>query len=122
MSPAQSYYDPVTSPITSDLQDDTGYLLPDSPTTMDRYIAADADLLLGDPSDLQLLTLPLVPVPVAEGSDPVIVGTHSAGEPDLALWCRRTCLRRALLMWIGLLRGRVTLLGCSENLPGVSTE
>ena len=51
---------------------------------MDRYIAADADLLLGDPSDLQLLTLPLLPVPVADGSDPVLVGTPSAGEADLA--------------------------------------
>ena len=75
ISPAQSYYDTATSPITSDLQDDSGYLLLD--------IAADADLLLGDPSDLQLLTLPLLPVPVADGSDPVLVGTPSVGEPDL---------------------------------------
>ena len=30
ISPVQSYYEPVTSPITSDLQDDSGYLPPDS--------------------------------------------------------------------------------------------
>ena len=51
---------------------------------MDQYIAADADLLLGGPSDLQLLSLPLLPVPVADGSDPVLVRTHSVGEPVLA--------------------------------------
>ena len=49
ISPAQSYYDPATSPIMSDLQDDSGFLRPDSPATMDQYIAADGDLLLGDP-------------------------------------------------------------------------
>ena len=51
ISPAQSYYDPATSPITSDLQDDSGFLPPDSPATMDQYIAADGDLFLGDSSD-----------------------------------------------------------------------
>ena len=59
ISPAQSYYDPATSPITSDFQDDSGLLPPDSPATMDQYIAADGDQLLGDPSDLPLLSLPL---------------------------------------------------------------
>ena len=63
--------------------DDSGYLPPDSPTTMDQYIAADADLLLGDPSDLHLLSLPLLPVPVADISDPVSVGIPSVGEPWL---------------------------------------
>ena len=39
--------------------------------------------MLGDPSDLQLLSLPLLPVPVADVSDPVLVGTPSVGEPVL---------------------------------------
>ena len=34
---------------------------------MDQYIAADADLLLGDPSDL--LSLPFLPVPVGDVLD-----------------------------------------------------
>ena len=34
ISPAQSYYDPANSPVTSDLQDDSQFLLPDSPATM----------------------------------------------------------------------------------------
>ena len=54
-----------------------------SPTTMDQYIAANEDPLLGDPSDLHLLLLPLLPVPVADASDPVSVGTPSVGEPVL---------------------------------------
>ena len=110
ISPAQSYYDPATSPITSDLQDDSGYLQPDSPATMDQYIVANEDLLLGDPSELQLLSLPLLPVPVQIRCQ--------SGLPPLGSqfwcprWCCRTCLRRAPLMWIGLLRGRGTLHGC----------
>ena len=56
ISPAQSYYDSTISSITSELQDDSGFLPPDSPATMDQYIAADANLSLGDPSDLQLLS------------------------------------------------------------------
>ena len=70
ISPAQSYYDPATS----DFQDDSGLLPPDRPTTKDQYIAADGDLLLGDPSDLPLLSLPLLPVPVADVSvrEPVL--------------------------------------------------
>ena len=83
ISPAQSYYDLATSPITSDLQDDSGYLPPDSPATMDKYIAVNEDLLLGDPSDLHLLLLPLLPLPVADVSDPVSVGAPSVGEPVL---------------------------------------
>ena len=107
ISPAQSYYEPVTSPITVDLYDDSGSLPPDSQAIMDQYIAADADLLLGDPSDL--LSLPFLPVPVGDVLD------HS-GLPLLGSqgWCpwwyRRTYLRRAPLRWIGLLRG--TLHGC----------
>ena len=80
---AQSYYDPATSPITSDLQDDSGFLPPDSPATMDQYIAADGDLLLGDSSDLPLLSLPLLPIPVADVSVPVSAVPPSVGEPVL---------------------------------------
>ena len=43
----------------------------------------DRDLLLGDPSDLPLLSLPLLPVPVADASGPVSVATPSVGEPVL---------------------------------------
>ena len=39
--------------------------------------------MLGDPSDLHLLSLPLLLVPVGDVSDPVSVGTPSAGEPVL---------------------------------------
>ena len=80
ISPAQSYYDPATSPITSDVQDDSGLLPPDSPATMDKYLAADGDLLLGDSSDLPLLSLPLLPIPVADVSVPVLAVTPSVGE------------------------------------------
>ena len=69
--PAQSCCDPATSPITSDMQDDSGFLPPDSPATMDQYLATDGDLLLGDSSDLPLLSLPLLPIPVADVSVPV---------------------------------------------------
>ena len=83
ISPAQSYYDPATSPITPDLQDDSGFLPPDSPATMDQYIAVDGDLLLGDSSDLPLLSLPLLPILVADVSVPVSAVTPSVGEPIL---------------------------------------
>ena len=66
ISPAQSNYDPATSLVTSDLQDDSESLLPDSPATMDEYLAADGDLLFGDSSELPLLSLPLLPIPVAD--------------------------------------------------------
>ena len=80
ISPTPSYYDSVTSPITSDLQDDSEFLPPDSPATGDQYIAADGDLLLGDSSDLPLLSLPLLPIPVADVSVPVSAVTPSVGE------------------------------------------
>ena len=114
-SPAQSYYDPATYPITLDLQDDSGFLPPDSPATMDQYIAADADLFLGDPLDLQFLSLPLLPVPVSDVSDPVLVGTPSVGELVLVPSVVPLDLSQegpAPLMWIRLLRGRGTLPGC----------
>ena len=50
---------------------------------MDQYIAADGDLLLGDALDLPHLSLPLLPVPVADVSGPVSVTTHSVGKPIL---------------------------------------
>ena len=34
ISPAQSYYDPATSPFMTDLQDESGFLPPDSPATV----------------------------------------------------------------------------------------
>ena len=80
ISPAQSYYDPATSPVTSDLQDDSEFLLPDSPATMDQYLATDGDLLLGDSSELPLLSLPLLPIPVADVSVLVLASTPSVGE------------------------------------------
>ena len=58
----------MTSPVTLDMQDDSECLSPDSPATMDQYLAADGDLLLGDLSELPLLSLPLLPVPVADVS------------------------------------------------------
>ena len=80
ISPAQSFYDPATSPVTLDLQDDSEFLPPDSPATMDQYIAADGDLLLGDSSKLPLLSLPLLPIPVADASVPVSAATPSVRE------------------------------------------
>ena len=97
---------PATSPITSDFQDDSGLLPLDSPATMDQYIMVDRDLLLGDPLDLPLLSLPLLPVPVADVSGPVSVATLSGSQFCSPQWCRRTCLRRAPLMWIRPFRGR----------------
>ena len=81
ISSAQSYYDPATSLVTSDLQDDSVFVPPDSPATMDQYLAADGDLLLGDSSDLPLLSLPMLPIPVADVSVPVSAVTPSVGEP-----------------------------------------
>ena len=81
--PAQSYYNPVTSPITSDLQDDCGFLPPDSLATMHQYLESDGDLLLEDSSDLPLLSLPLLPIPIADVSVPVSAVTPSVGEPVL---------------------------------------
>ena len=50
ISPAHSYYDPDTSPVTSDIPDASGYLLAGSPAAMDRYLAEYGDLLLEGPS------------------------------------------------------------------------
>ena len=50
---------------------------------MDQYIAANGDLLLGDSSDLPLLSLPLLPIPVADVSGPVSAMTTSVGESVL---------------------------------------
>ena len=55
MSSEHSYYDQETSPVTSDVPDDPGYLSPGSPAAMDRCLAEDGDLMLDCPSDLPLL-------------------------------------------------------------------
>ena len=80
ISPAQSYYDPATSPVTLDIPDVSECLSPESPATMDRYLAEDGDLLLGDSSELPLLSLPLLPVPVADVLVPESTTTPSMGE------------------------------------------
>ena len=41
ISPAQSYYDPATSLVTLDIQDVSECLSPESPATMDQYLAED---------------------------------------------------------------------------------
>ena len=41
ISLAQSYYDPVTSPVTLDIQDVSECLLPESPAAMDWYPMAE---------------------------------------------------------------------------------
>ena len=52
--PACSVHEPVTSPITSSLQEDADYRPPPSPATMDQYLSGEGDLLLGDTADLPL--------------------------------------------------------------------
>ena len=47
------------------------------------WTSEDGDLLLGDSSDLPLLSLPLLPIPVADVSGPVSAVTPSVGEPVL---------------------------------------
>ena len=60
---------------------------------MDRYLAEDGDLLLGDSADLPLLNLPLLPLPDDDVPTPESVTTRStggqfpvssAGSPDLS--------------------------------------
>ena len=79
MSPAHSYYDPETSPVTSDIPDVSGYLSPESPAAMDRYLAEVGDLLLGGPSDLPMLPLPLLPLPADCVPSPESAVTRSLG-------------------------------------------
>ena len=43
-------------------------------------MSADGDLLLGDSSDLPLLSLPLLPIPVTDVSVPVSAVTSSIGD------------------------------------------
>ena len=57
ISLAQSYYDPYTSPVTSDIPDASGYLFPRSPAAMDWYLVEDGDLLLDEPSDFAPVAL-----------------------------------------------------------------
>ena len=80
ISPAQSYYDPVTSLVMLDAQDVSECQSPDSLATMDQYLAGDGDLLLGDSSELPLLSVLLLQIPVADVSVPESVATPSVGE------------------------------------------
>ena len=81
ISPAHSYYDLETSPVTSDIPDAYGYLSLRSPAAMDRYLAEDGDLLLDGRSDLPLLPLPLLPVTRSQGGQ---LPSSSAASPDLS--------------------------------------
>ena len=45
ISPAQSYYNPATSPVTLEVHDVSECLSPGGPAAMDRYLAEDGDLL-----------------------------------------------------------------------------
>ena len=77
ISPTCSVYEPVTSPITSSLQEDADYRPPPSPATMDQYLSGEGDLLLGDTEDLPLLLRPLTPLPVVVD----VVTESSVGSP-----------------------------------------
>ena len=81
ISPADSVYDPVTSPIMPYLQEDADFLPPDSPATMDQYLSVEGDLLLGVTADLPLLSLPLLPLPATDDSVPGSSVVSPAGEP-----------------------------------------
>ena len=91
--PVCSVYEPVTSPLTPSLQEDTDYRPSPSPATMDQYHSGEGDLLLGDTADLPLLSRPLTPLPVvvdvvaelsvgSPAGEPVVV--PSDGMPDLS--------------------------------------
>ena len=82
--PTHSDYDPVTSPISPSLQEDSlhvVFLPPNSPATMDQYLLEDRDLLSGDAVDLPLLSLPLLPLPATDDSVPGSSVVSPAGEP-----------------------------------------
>ena len=79
ISPACSIYDLVSSPLTQSLQEDADCRPPTSPAMMDQYLSGDADLLLGDTADLPLLSMPLMPLPVADD----VVPESSMGSPAL---------------------------------------
>ena len=79
MSLAYSYYDPTTSPVTSDVPDASEYLSPGSPAAVDRYLVEDGDLLLDDSSDLPLLPLPLLPLPADDVPSLEFAVTRSPG-------------------------------------------
>ena len=77
ISPSRSIYDPVTSPLTPSLQEDADCRPPTSPVTMDQYLSVEGDLLLGYTADLPMLSMPLMPLPVAN----VVVPESSVGSP-----------------------------------------
>ena len=95
ISPAQSYYDPTTSLVTSGIPDASECLSPGSPAAMDCYLAEDGDLLLGDSSGLPLLPLPLLPLPADDVPSPESAATCSTGASfRRPRQCRLTCLGR----------------------------
>ena len=81
ISPACSIYEPVISPITPSLWEDDDYRPPSSPATIDQYLSREGDFLLGDPTDLPFLAMPLTPRPIVEE---MVLGSSvgsPAGEP-----------------------------------------
>ena len=102
ISPTCSVYEPVTSPITPSLREDDDYRPPSSPATMDQYLSREGDLLLGDPTDLPLLAMPLTPHPTWRRWFWDRPRVPRPGIPSLCpqMGCR-TCLGRAPLMYSG---------------------
>ena len=81
--PAQSYYDPMTSPVTSDVPDAFECLSHGSPVAMDRYLAEDGDL-------------PLLSFLADDVLSPESAATRSTGASFRRhRRCRLTCLGRA---------------------------
>ena len=79
--PSHSIYDPVTSPLTPSLHEDADCRPPTSQATMDQYLSVDGDLLLGDMADLPMLSMRLMPLPVADDVVPESSIGSPAGEP-----------------------------------------
>ena len=81
-----------------------------------RYLAEDGDLLLGDSSELPLLPLPLLPLPADDVLTPESAATHSTGGGGGCFQCPRrcrlTCLGRAPSMRVRLCPHLL------DNLPG----
>ena len=80
LSPAASYYAPATSPVTPAVPVASDYVSPGSPASMDRFLASDSLLLYG-PSDLPLLPLLLLPLPVSGVLPLEPAAAHSPVDP-----------------------------------------
>ena len=63
------------------LQEDADCRPPTSPATMDQYLSVEGDLLLGDTAHLPMLSMPLMPLPVADDVVPELSVGSPAGEP-----------------------------------------